>query len=963
MTITERFISVKNKGFALPTILIVSVVMLSVLLFSVASTSSVSSALKTQYYNQAAQYASDSGIAFANSCLTANNNVATWSDASPLKANTDCYGLNQNGITCADNSIDPRCNVTLSADSKIATTFSIGAPKTKVNGWRQIASSNNHTCAISYDYRAYCWGYNGNGQLGIGNITDSNVPVRVIDTGVMTGKNIKSIAVGSSHTCAITFDGQLYCWGANTSGQLGNTSNTDSSVPVSPTNTALPLLGKTIISVAAGISHTCVLASDGLVSCWGSGTYGQLGDNTLVTKNYPVAVNMVNGTSALYGKTVLSIAVGGYHTCVIASDSLVYCWGYNVNGQVGFNDTNNKQVPVAVNMVSGTSALYGKTVRKITANGVSEAGATIGYGHTCVIASDSLPYCWGYNAKGQIGNNAVANRLAPTAVNVAGVLASKTVLSIAANSQSTCVIASDSKPYCWGYNNVSQLGNGNTTDSLVPIQSTSAVPSDGSTAISVSSGSYNSCLIASNYQSYCWGLNTNGQIGDGSNVNKSTATLVSTTNIIGAPAATISVTGTTKLINANGNVWRRYTNNKNVDISTKNWSKFAAGTSHNCAVDTDGQAYCWGLNTNGQLGDNSTTQRNTPTAVNTASGTSALYGKTIKAITAGASHTCAIASDNLPYCWGLNTSGQLGDGGTTQRPAAVAVTTGALAGKTVIDIAAGGNHTCALASNNLVYCWGLNANGQIGDNTSGTNRTAPTAVNTAASSLLNKTVISITAGANHTCAVASDSTANCWGLNTNGQLGDNSVTQRLLPVLVNTAASSLLNKKVASISAGTSHTCAIATDSTAHCWGLNTNGQLGDNSVTQRLLPVLVNTTVNVSDLNTKTAVGISAGTAHTCVIASDGGVYCWGLNTSGQLGNRTLVQSQVPLTVYRAGFMENNYAAEIYVKDNGSCVISVSGNSLCWGRGTGGQIGNNDILDSNEPLLTTMPNRASINL
>lgn len=956
-------ISIKNNGFALPTILITSVVMLTVLFASVGSTSSISAALKSQYYNQSAQLAAEAGVAFVSSCLNSNNGIPTWTGSSPLKASTDCLGLTRPGLTCPEGSVDPACVVTVSADSKMASNFSIGTPSTRINGWRQLASSNNHTCGISFDNRVYCWGYNGNGQLGNGSIIDSSIPVLIDDSGVLTGKNIKSIAVGGSHTCAIAYDSQVYCWGANASGQLGNTSNTESRVPVLVTNSGV-LLGKSVLSISAGLAHTCAIASDSLVYCWGSDSYGQLGnDAAIANQNFPVAVNMVNGTSALFGKTVRSIASGGYHNCVIASDSLVFCWGYNLAGQLGDNTIVNKGVPTAVNMTNGTSALFGKTVRKITANAIPEV-TNIGYGHTCVIASDSLGYCWGYNAKGQIGDNSTTNRLVPTAVNTAGVLSGKLLTSIAASSQSTCSVASDGLVYCWGYNNSSQLGNGSVTDSLVAVLSTKAGSPGGTTALAVTSGGFNSCMIASDNQAYCWGLNSTGQLGDGSIVSKTSATAVKTIDIAGASAMKLSVIGTARLLNSSGGIWRRYTNTKNIDISTKNWSQLSAGLSHNCAIDSDSQAYCWGLNTNGQLGDNSIIQRNTPVAVNTANGTSALYGKTIKSIASGGSHSCAIASDDAVYCWGLNTNGQLGDSSTTQRLAPVAVNTaGALLNKKVLAITAGDNHTCALATDNLVYCWGLNTSGQLGDTTI-VQKLVPTAVTTAGSSLLNKTVISISAGASHTCAVASDYTANCWGLNTNGQIGDTtSGTNRLIATAVNTAGSSLLNKTVISISAGASHTCAVSSDSLAHCWGLNGNGQLGDNSITQRLFPVLVNTTTNVSALNAKFITDISTGAAHSCAVATDGGMYCWGLNTSGQIGNKTVVQSLVPLNTYRAGFMNSTYASSASVKSNGSCVLSSSGLVYCWGRGTGGQIGNNDILDSNEPLLTIIPNRVSIGL
>jgi alpha-tubulin suppressor-like RCC1 family protein len=964
------------KGFALPTILIASVIMLTVLLGSVTTTSSISAVLKSEFYNQLAQTAADSGISYAKSCLSVNNGVAGWSDVNKLKVNTDCFGIHQTiycpvgvsdsrcitssnpyaSFTCPDNSIDPRCLVSISLDKKIVSSFTVGAAKTTINGWRQVASSNNHTCAIAYDNKAYCWGANTYGQLGNGSKADSNIPVQIDSTGALIGKSIRSIAVGGSHTCAITYDNQAYCWGANASGQLGNTSNTDSALPVVVTNTGV-LASKRVMSITAGISHTCAVASDSLAYCWGSGSYGQIGDAGGVARNAPVAVSVAG---VLSGKSIRSIAAGGFHTCVVANDSLAYCWGYNANGQLGDNSTTNRTSPVAVNTAG---ALSGKTVRIIAANGIPDV-TNNGYGHTCVIASDSLGYCWGYNAKGQIGDNSTTNRLVPTAVNVAGVLAGKTLVSISNSAQSTCSVASDGMVYCWGYNNVSQLGNGSASDSLVPVQSNRAGSPNGATAMAVISGSSSSCTIALDNKAYCWGSNSNGQLGDNTTVTKSMAVEVESSGVTGSRATSITVVGTTKLINSTGSIWRKYNQIKTLDIADKTWNQIAAGGDHVCAIDSESQANCWGLNGNGQLGDNSVTERRAPVAV---TNTGVLAGKTIKAIAAGTSHTCALASDNLVYCWGLNGNGQLGDNSTTQRLVPVAVNmangTSALYGKTVKAIAAGASHTCALASDNLVYCWGLNGNGQLGDN-SITQRLVPVAVNTAGV-LSGKTIISITTGASHTCVLASDSLVYCWGLNGNGQLGDASTTQQQIPVAINMAngTSALFGKFILSIAAGTSHTCAIGSDGLPYCWGLNTNGQLGDNSTTQRTAAVIVNRTVNVSALYGKFATGLSAGASHTCATASDGGAYCWGLNTNGQLGDKTNAQSLVPVNVVRSGAISNGYISSVEVENNRSCALSTAGVSYCWGRNNYGQIGNNLAVDTNEPLATQMPYRITVGL
>ncbi|MCB0913912.1 MAG: hypothetical protein KDB60_20085, partial [Propionibacteriaceae bacterium] len=206
-------------------------------------------------------------------------------------------------------------------------------------------------------------------------------------------------------------------------------------------------------------------------------------------------------------------------------------------------------------------------------------------------------------------------------------------------------------------------------------------------------------------------------------------------------------------------------------------------------------------NGNGQLGDNSTTNSSVPVAVNIGG---ALAGKTVTAISAGLSHSCVVA-DGQAYCWGDSTFGQLGNNSTTDSKVPVAVnTTGALSGKTVSAISAGRHHTCTVADGQA-YCWGYNGGGELGNNST-TDSKVPVAVNTAGA-LAGKTVIEITAGYFHTCVAASGQ-AYCWGYNGSGQLGDNSITNSTVPVAVNTTGP-LAGRTVTAIAAGYVHTCVV----------------------------------------------------------------------------------------------------------------------------------------------------------
>lgn len=374
------------------------------------------------------------------------------------------------------------------------------------------------------------------------------------------------------------------------------------------------------------------------------------------------------------------------------------------------------------------------------------------------------------------------------------------------------------------------------------------------------------------------------------------------------------------------------------------WGQMAAGFGHSCMV-VNSKAYCVGQNAYGQVGDGSTTTRTALTQV-VVSGE--LSGKIVSMVGAGAYHSCVVADGRL-YCWGRNTYGQLGDGSTTDSPVPIEVNmAGVLSGKTVTALAMGSYHTCVLASGDPV-CWGLNNYGQLGNGNT-TNSSVPTAVNTAGV-LSGKTETAISAGVNHTCAVASGA-AYCWGRGGNGQLGLNNTTNYANPQTVLASSGPLFGKTVTAISAGEYHTCAVASN-TASCWGYNGNGQLGDNSTTQRLIPVDVYASGALSGRSV-TAIDTSGYTRHTCAVAS-GAVYCWGRNDYGQTGDGTTVQKIVPTAVSTAGVLSGKTISNIQAGGYVNCTV-VSAEMFCWGYGGYGQLVNGSTANSSVPVKANAP-------
>jgi prepilin-type N-terminal cleavage/methylation domain-containing protein len=342
--------------------------------------------------------------------------------------------------------------------------------------------------------------------------------------------------------------------------------------------------------------------------------------------------------------------------------------------------------------------------------------------------------------------------------------------------------------------------------------------------------------------------------------------------------------------------------------------QISASYAHTCAVTTAGGAKCWGANDFGQLGDGTTTQRETPVDVS---------GLTsgVASISAGGYHTCALTTAGGVKCWGGDGYGALGDGTTTQRETPVDVS-GLTAG--VASISTGSYHTCALTTDGAAKCWGRNGNGQLGDGTT-TDRTTSVDV-----SGLTSGVVSIAAGGRHTCAVTTAGGAKCWGWNSSGQLGDGTTTQSTTPVDV-----SGLTAGVASISTGRSHTCAVTTAGGAKCWGSNSSGQLGDGTTTQRTTPVDVSGLASgVASVSVST--DLFGSTLHTCAVTTAGGAKCWGWNSSGQLGDGTTTDRTTPVDV--SGLASG--VASVSTGGTHTCALTTAGGAKCWGANNSGQLG-----------------------
>jgi len=395
---------------------------------------------------------------------------------------------------------------------------------------------------------------------------------------------VKNYQGDSSFSCAIKSDDTLWCWGANTYGHIGDGTTVNKSVPKKVSGDG------TWKSISVTGFNACGIKVDNTLWCWGRNERGQVGDGTAVNKLVPTQVSG--------GGTWKNVFINRYSgTCGIKLDDTLWCWGNNSIGQVGDGTQVHKYVPT---QVSG-----GGTWKNVSADGFESV---------CGIKSDDTLWCWGNNSIGQVGDGTFTNKFVPTQVSGGGAWKN-----VSTGRTSACGIKSNDTLWCWGANWYGQVGDGTTVHKYVPTQ-----VSGGGTWKNVSVNNFEGvCGIKSNDTLWCWGENSYGSVGDGTQVNKLFPTQVS-----------------------GGGVW------KNILANRKSYHG-------SCGIKSDDTLWCWGVNWFGRIGDGTQVDKLSPIQVN--------GGGTWKNVSVNDGGVCGIKSDDKLWCWGNNLEGQLGDGTTTYR--------------------------------------------------------------------------------------------------------------------------------------------------------------------------------------------------------------------------------------------------------------------------------------------------------
>ena len=541
---------------------------------------------------------------------------------------------------------------------------------------------------------------------------------------------------------------------------------------------------------------------------------------------------------------------------------------------------------------------------------------------------------------------------------------------ISSGGSHTCALTSGEGVLCWGKGTEGALGHGVDLSSDTPVKVLSL---DGSTELSgivqVSSGGSHTCALNSDGGVLCWGKGTNGALGDGKDSNSNMPVKVLALGEVpveevpgggdeGEGEPTEEVTGGTGLSGV---------------------TQISSGMDHTCALLKSGGVLCWGEGGRDQLGYGDTQDSNVPVQV-LAEG-QALDGSPLSGVTQislGGEHTCAVTSSEEVLCWGYGSGGRLGNDDNASAPSPVKVlfdsdgqgTMKPLGG--VIQVSAGSEHTCAIvvgvieeepeeeseeevvaaASDDSengevqrVFCWGSEANGRLGNNSSsGSSSVAVSVVFDKESDNVLVPLVGVTqvsVGGQHTCALTDGGEVLCWGAGANGRLGNVDSVDALTYVEVSGIGGDE-DSKVLEVSLGEDHSCALRNNGSSICWGKGDSGQLGlgNDELTTNVPTEVVAILRNFSGV-----LGVSVGESHSCAWTEAEQAFCWGDGADGRLGNNGEVGLDIPTMVLSDGAGEPlSNVISMSLGSSHSCAvvgrIREEGMAFCWGEGTDGRLG-----------------------
>ncbi len=723
-----------------------------------------------------------------------------------------------------------------------------------------VAAGGTHSLALTSDGEVWVWGSNALGQLGEPTLTVRTTPFQLSGILQFSGKVI-AIAAGENHSLALTTKGEVWSWGSNADNQLGRTGLTDVPSQVA----GMPL----VKAIAAGSAHSLSLGVDGMLHAWGSNSKGQLGNNTTPTGSAsPITVCQGQAGAPCQGNgptLAIAIAAGREHSLAIGQNGRVWAWGGNAAGQLG---TGGSDSPYPVTVSTATNFHRAVTI-------------SAGDDHSVALVIDGTFWAWGQNADGQIGDGTTTVRTLPVQVSPAGVWVGASA--VASGGNHNIAINGNGSVWNWGDNGSGQGGDGTQTDILAPLAGTDIFSDPNNPGIiTVDGGWRHSFALKADGTVWSWGEGTYGVLGNGSLTDQESPVQVS---------------------------------------GLQNIVAVAAGGFHALALRADGQLWVWGRGDTGQIGTVAVGVNN-PTPMQLSVGALGPNNAEVKAIAAGTYHSFILLDDGSVWGFGRNSNGGLGIGsspGNQFVPVQVVNFTG------VISVAGGDGYSLGLRADGSVWSWGGDHLEQLGNGS---------AISGSNCNLTNAT----------TCMTQAD----CPVIPMSNPATNENCVQLTPAQVLGIGGAGTLNNAIG-ISAGLyEFNLVLYGDGRALGWGWNLNGTVGNGNAgsTSPSSPDWVVDPTNLMSGQLEDIRSIAAGGFQSFALISNGRLYSWGDNNRGQLGQGTVTTLPAPTPTLVdciknvTGIHSGNAGFhEIVRRDDGSkCVV---------GEGIRGQMGTGTIYST----------------
>ncbi len=788
-----------------------------------------------------------------------------------------------------------------------------------------LQSALSSFCALKKNGDVYCWGKGGSGLLGNESTVNSALPVKVSKPDNVV---FKSLIGFNQNFCAIDSNGQVYCWGGGGNGQIGNGGNLNVS---KPTRVSMPVAAT---SLSIGASTICAIGTDKNAYCWGSGDRGQIGNSTNKDTNTPTLVSMPSLKEKF---TAINLAYyGDGFVCALGDKGNIYCWGNGSHGEIGNGFNYNESIPVQIKIPSGVSFKY-------LAQGMGNG--------QCALDTNGIMYCWGYNAHGEGGNGSKTNTNTPTKAKMPSSGESFSVIGSSVNT--ACAVSNLKNLYCWGYGENGEVGNHSESGSLYPVKTSASNINKISSAYYIDA---TFCGISAESKVYCWGYGDYGQIGNNQSKSANTPTSIAMYDQ-NTKFVDVKVSGNSNTVcglTSDGKIYC-WGYGRDGGLGNGFWAdstiptlvtfsppivKIAASKGNGngstfCAINYESRVYCWGYGKNGEIGNGKTESALIPTLA-----LIPFENKIIDIVSSNMGSFCALNQNGKVLCWGVGTSGQLGN--RTMQNSSLPQSVIIPESISFVKLVGSDQTFCGIEKKHAsMYCWGYGIDGEIGDKYN-RSESMPTKVYQSAGIEGFSTIVAV--GPNTFCALDDTSyDTYCWGYGLHGELASGSYKNSNIPLKIS-------GFKFKSLYAADGTFCGIDDDSYTYCWGLGTYGQIGNMQNFSIDIPKEV-VTINMSSpfLSSMATAGFSL-----CGLSRDeSAVYCWGYGVDGQTGTESATNN----TPRKISVPEGDMFKSIHGSEHTFCAVAFSGLIYCWGAGEYGQIGNELIKNASIPQQVSYKN------